>query len=64
MYVNCCIPVEFTVSQNPICIHRHLLSGCHGHVVLDTKEKIKSKNTRFCEMKSMACSVMPSLNPI
>ena len=42
----------------------HLLSGCHSHVVLGTKDKIRydaKYSSRVCEMKSMTCSVMPVL---
>ena len=68
MYVNYCIPIEWTVFQSPSCMHRQNPYHTCYQVVMVTlfwaqKRKLDAEcSIRVCEMKSMTCSVMLPLN--
>ena len=65
MYINYCITAEFNVFQNANCKHRKTISCYQVAVVtlfLAEKRKLEAKySTRVFEIKSLTCSLMPSV---
>ena len=65
IFVNYCIPVEFTALQVASCIHRQIPYHTCYQVAMTPlfwvqKGKLNAKySTRACEMKSKTCRVIP-----